>query len=459
MHSCCANCPAAKKRLTAHITEHSNGAAGSTARRRPLLRQVGCPSAVTAGVLLIDPGAEHSAAAPAPAALPIGSRQASPQPHRQTPAAVARPADMEELVLLLQHCLSPEEAARRAAEARLGELNAQPGFAAALAQLGCSSDGGASAAVELRQMALSVLKGFVNSGAWLQGGVPPAEQAAVHALLLDALSDQTPRVRTAVGAVIGRLAKDEWPDRWPELMPALVAHVQSGAPARMAGALRCVQIFADDISDSQLPAALGALWPMLHQVLLCDTPGAYQRLRARAMAVVHSLLSMLRLRVGAGAPGSREQLARVLEPCLAVCLSILQAAASGGGADDVGGSAGYGVQIHTLRTVTLLFQGFPKSMGEALGTMLPALLTMLRGGLAAFEAARVCGAADAAEAAYDSDGTPLGFEDCVAQLLELIGSLVEAPRLRKALLCVRNRACATPLSIEHLALDTCVHHT
>lgn len=340
---------------------------------------------------------------------------------------------MEELVALLQHCLSPEEAARQAAEARLGELKAQPGFAAALARIGCSS--GADAAVELRQMALSVLKGFVNSGGWLQGGVTAEEQEAVHALLLAGLSDPTPRVRTAVGAVIGRIAKDEWPDRWPGLIPALAGHVQSGCPDRMAGALRCVQIFADDISDSQLPAALDGLWPTLHLVLQCDSRGAHQHFRARAMAVTHSLLSMLRLRVGVGAPGSREQLAMVLEPCLTVCLGIFRAASSVAGE----ASVGYGVQIHTLRTVTLLFQSFPTSMIGALDAMLPELTSMLRNGLAAFEAQQVRGAADAEESAYDSDGTPLGFDDCVVQLLELIGSLVEAPRLRKKMMCEPSR--------------------
>ena len=342
---------------------------------------------------------------------------------------------MEELVALLQHCLSPEEAARRAAEAQLGELKSQAGFAAALAHLGCSS--GADAAVELRQMALSVLKGFVNSGGWVQGCLPREEQEAVHALLLDGLSDPTPRVRTAIGAVIARIAKDEWPARWPELIPALAGHLQSGLPNRMAGALRCVQIFADDISDSQLPPVLDGLWPTLYQVLRCDSRGGYEHLRARAMAVTHSLLSMLRLRVGAGAPGAREQLAMVLEPCLAVCLDIFRAASSISGDAS---SVGYGVQIHTLRTVMLMFQSFPASMTRALDAMLPELSSMLRNGLAAFESQQVHGAADAAESAYDSDGTPLGFEDCVVQLLELIGSLVEAPRLRKALMYERECA-------------------
>lgn len=335
----------------------------------------------------------------------------------------------ELLITLLQHCLSPEQATRQTAEARLGELNAQPGFAAALAHVGCSG----AHAVELRQMALSVLKGFVNSGAWLQPILPPMEQESVHALLLDGLSDPTPRVRTAIGAVIGRMAKDEWPERWPQLIPALVGHVQSGSPDRVAGALRCVQIFADDISDSQLPAALDGLWPTLHQVLQCDSRGVHQRFRARAMAVTHSLLSMLRLRVGAGAPGSKEQLTMVLEPCLAVCLDILRVASS---ATEDASSVGHGVQIHTLRTITLMFQSFPKSMTQILDTMLPELLSMMRNGLAVFEAQQVRGVVDAQDIAYDSDGTPLGFEDCVVQLLELIGSLVESPRLRKALVYV-----------------------
>lgn len=334
---------------------------------------------------------------------------------------------MDHLIALLQQCLSPKEHARREAERQIGELGQSPGFAAALAQLACGT-GGAAAPVELRQMALSVLKGYVHSGAWAaDGGVPPAEQAAVRALLLGALADATPRVRTAVGAVIGRMAKDEWPERWPELMPALVEHAQSGALDRVAGALRCAQIFADDISDEQLPAALDALWPTLHQLLLCDS-GAPQRLRARAMAVTYGLLSVLALRVGAGARGAKEQLAVVLEPCMAACFGILRA-----GAD--AGDAGYGVQIHALRTVTLLFQKFPKTTDAALGALLPEVLALLGGALAGFEAQHVRGAADAADAAYDSDGTPLGFEDCVAQLVELIGSLVEVPRFRKALTC------------------------
>ena len=149
---------------------------------------------------------------------------------------------------------------------------------------------------------------------------------------------------------------------------------------------------------------------------------AHQRLRARAMATAHSLLTMLSNCVGAGVAGAAELLDQVLPPLLEACLAVLGEAAGEGGAT-------HGVQLHTLKTVSMLLQAFPKRMSEALGALLPAVMALLASGLAAFEAREVRGAAaggTAADEAYDSDGTPVGYEDCVAQLVEQVACAVVA---------------------------------
>ena len=336
-----------------------------------------------------------------------------------------------ELLACLAGGLSAEHAQRHAAEQRLQALSASAGYAVGLAQIAAQPAHPEAA----RQLALLVLKGFVRGdgggggggGGWAGGGVAPDEQAAVRGLLLALAADPAPRLRTAAGAVIGRLARAEWPERWPELLPRLAEHVQSGAPERMAGGMRCIHIFADDIADEQLPLALPALWPTLLQVMGA-AGAAHQRLRARAMATAHSLLTMLSNCVGAGVAGAAELLDQVLPPLLEACLAVLGEAAGEGGAT-------HGVQLHTLKTVSMLLQAFPKRMSGALGALLPAVMALLASGLAAFEAREVRGAAaggTAADEAYDSDGTPVGFEDCVAQLVELVGALVEVPRFRKA---------------------------
>jgi hypothetical protein len=330
---------------------------------------------------------------------------------------------MEALHALLLGGLSADETERNTAEQQLNELSLQPGYAHAVATIGCDPTSGV--AVEIRQLACLVLKGFVKNGQWSAGVTTDEERQAVRPMLMASLADPTARIRTAVGVVIGFIGKEEWPDAWPDMIAQLVGHIQSGGEHQLAGAIRCLQIFSDDISDSQLPSAIAQLWPSLIQLLM-QPQACSARLRMRSMCIMHNLMSTFGDCVGANVPGARKQLPELLQPCIAASVAVLQAPASADEADE------FGLKMQTLRTMTLLFQTFPKSMAKVLPSLLPVLVEMLEASLSIHEAQSVECEGDG-DAGYDSDGTPLGLDSCIIELLDLINALVAMPRFKTAL--------------------------
>ena len=257
------------------------------------------------------------------------------------------------------------------------------------------------------------------------------ERAAVRGLLMAALADPTGGsvIRTAVAVVMGCIAQEDWPDAWPELITQLVEHLQSGEPDRMAGAVRCLQILSDDISDEQLPPAIEQLWPTLQQLLMTTDP-AYLRLRTGAMGILHNLMSTFGLCVGAGIPGAREKLPELLPACVDACAAVLlQSAAT---PDD---TEQFGLKLQALKTTTLLFQTFPKSMNKALPSLLPVIVDMLESSLPVHEAQSIqIGAAGPSVGDYDVDGSAVSMEGCIIELADLLVALVGMPRFRPTLL-------------------------
>jgi hypothetical protein len=359
---------------------------------------------------------------------------------------------MQELTTCLVAGLSPGDTERHEAEQRLNALAAQPGYAPALAQLSCVDvDAGvcgvagsvaAAAPLEVRQLGLLVLKGFVHGGKW--GALPPAEQAQVRALLLRGVSDPAPLIRTAVGTVIGSIARADWPERWPDLLQVLVGHVRGGVPTGVAGAVRCLQIFTDDISDTQLLPALEVLWPVLRSAILQQLvegrgwqQGAIQsgidaQTCARCMGIVYSLMSMLGNCIGTAPAETRELLLGVVESCMDLCFQTLLGRCTNPAATQQQQQQRYGLAHQAVRTAMLLVGSFPKCIRASLGSVLPATVQLLHSARTVYQQ-QVDGTHHGDVVAYDEDGSSVGVESYVVQLVELVCAFVENRRFASLL--------------------------
>ena len=202
-------------------------------------------------------------------------------------------------------------AVRRAAEERVSSLSAQPGFVVSLVEVLLEPQAEAAA----RQLAAVVLKNFLRTH-WCEAAVtftPPLvsdhEKAAVRAALPRGLSDRVPRIRTAVGVAVATIAQWDWPDEWPSLMDELLRPLEAaaaggggaggggGAPA--AGALRCLELCASELSEDQLPAATQRLLPLLLQLARgAGDDAASAKQAARSVRVARRVIERLSLLVG-----------------------------------------------------------------------------------------------------------------------------------------------------------------
>ena len=63
------------------------------------------------------------------------------------------------------------------------------------------------------------------------------------------------KLRTAASMAIAAVAKEDFPENWPELIPHILQMLQAGAPHLVHGAMRCLVLVSEEITDNQV-------WPM-----------------------------------------------------------------------------------------------------------------------------------------------------------------------------------------------------
>ena len=146
-------------------------------------------------------------------------------------------------------------------------MRSVPGYASCLTRITLE----VAVPLEVRQLAAVVLRQFIrihwseSADSFTEPAPSENEKAAVRAVLTNGLSDETPRIRTAVSMVIASIAAFDWPDAWPNLMSELVRPLEDAArspvadpaaAATVAGVLRCLELCS---SELQVPPPL----PML----------------------------------------------------------------------------------------------------------------------------------------------------------------------------------------------------
>lgn len=107
--------------------------------------------------------------------------------------------------------------------------------------------------------------------------------------LLSALSLEHSKLRTAVSMAVAHVAKDDFPERWPELIPHLMQMLQAGAPNLVHGAMRCLVLVSEEITDDQVPHVITSLFPHLFNVFVAAD--VYSKpVRARTCTVLFRAL-------------------------------------------------------------------------------------------------------------------------------------------------------------------------
>ncbi|KAF8072465.1 Ipo9 [Scenedesmus sp. PABB004] len=329
-------------------------------------------------------------------------------------------------VRLLAAAQDPE--AIRAAEAALAREGAAPGFGVALAQI--------AHAAELpppdRQAAAVLLKQYVKQH-WVEGErgfVPPevseADKAAIRAALPAGLADPDSKIRTAVGMAIAAVAAWDWPQAWPGLLEFIVGAIKERKDTNLLmGCLRCLGVMASDLDNDQAPALVQALSPELAAVV--SAPHTPPGLAATCFAIMAELAGALASLSGTYQRQVRNMLVPLMSPWVPLVCGVLGA--------DMQDRAGWPAKHAALRLAQPLVTYFSKPLEGSVPALMGATWQLLLAAQPLHQAVLVEGSGeDGHDAADGADGDEgVGLESLLAQLFELLLSLVGPPRFRQQL--------------------------
>ncbi|KAK9839772.1 hypothetical protein WJX81_000471 [Elliptochloris bilobata] len=231
-------------------------------------------------------------------------------------------------------------------------------------------------------------------------------------------------MRTAVGLSISAIAKWDVPDQWPELLGGLTDVITSAHDdTLLAGAVRCLALFVDDLGEKQVHQATAALLPALLPVL--TRSGYSSGVRRRALAIVHSLVRTISDTLGDD-PRTAAALAPLLEPWWPALQAVLRAPT---GLHDVGG---WGVKLEVVRLLVAIANGFRKLLQAHLAAVLTATWDLFVASLPIYHQAVISNDEDI-DAERDSDGETTDVEGLVSQMFEFLLTIAGSKRMSPAL--------------------------
>lgn len=163
-------------------------------------------------------------------------------------------------------------------------------------------------AVQLRQLALIVLKNFIKSH-WSPQSiyftpplVPPAEKAQIKASASAILRSEDPKLRTAAAMVVTGIMHWEWPAEWPTAFQELVQCLRSPDPRLLRGAIACLDMFvsSEALGEETAPGVVELLLPELLRIFMSaeEAAGGGSWVRLRVVSIFMSCVQLLSFGAG-----------------------------------------------------------------------------------------------------------------------------------------------------------------
>eukprot|EP00462_Mataza_sp_D1_P008700 CAMPEP_0175158070 /NCGR_PEP_ID=MMETSP0087-20121206/22595_1 /TAXON_ID=136419 /ORGANISM="Unknown Unknown, Strain D1" /LENGTH=1039 /DNA_ID=CAMNT_0016445833 /DNA_START=20 /DNA_END=3140 /DNA_ORIENTATION=+ len=324
--------------------------------------------------------------------------------------------------------MNPDQ--QKPAEAQLAQLSHNEGFGVILATLMNSGtvDG------VYRHLAALILKKYVkehwdpDSPHFKPNVVSDHDKAQIRNLLPPLLSAENTKLQTAAAMTIAAMdGAVEYPERWPDLVENLIASVTTSNVQLVQGALRCLVMFAEDITDSQLANAIPVLFPALLQVF--KNPVFQAKTQQRAIQVYRICSSSI-LTVADDDDGDANSylklLQKLLGPTLNDWLTLFQQIL-------VNQQIGHALRLETVKALTTLTHHFPKMMASFLPAFLGPVWTTVVQCYASHVATVVNGDGEAEEEEFDDDGDAVSASSYISEVFDFFFELCAAPKSIKKL--------------------------
>lgn len=333
------------------------------------------------------------------------------------------------LLQCLTKTIDPIE--QRVGEQQLAQLSTEKGFGVVLSSL-CSNPQVPGA---YRQLAGVVLRQYVEKH-WDDGTesfVEPLasdeDKASIRSVLPKLLGDADTKIQTAASMAIAAIASVDYPEQWPNLVDLLIAAINSdNNPILVQGGLRCLVLFAEEITDQQLKHVIPHLFPALLRAL---ANGSYPT-RARMRAVtVYRICTQSLYTLSAGDAESEEddddlklwrQFQALLNPTLPMWLQAFQSVL-----DPSSRQEGFGLRLECIRTLKTLCLHFPKLIEPHINVFMDACWTLLQQCYPMYEKGIIQGEDTSADELYDEEGEAMGLTAFVCEIFEFFTQIVEMP--------------------------------
>ncbi|KAJ9138132.1 Importin subunit beta-5 [Pleurostoma richardsiae] len=346
----------------------------------------------------------------------------------------------DQLVQLLANTQLPAEGPRKQAELELRHAQSNPAFPLSLANVAAHT----SIASEIRQSALSVLRGFIEHN-WSPEGdddkgprfpIPDATKDQLRSKLLElALSNEDDRkIKSLVSYAVGKIANVDFPEQWPTLLPTLLEAIPSGTEIQLHGALKVLgDLVEESLSEDQFFTMARSIVDVVYHVAINE--GRKPVLRALAVSVFRGCFDLMDI-VKDDHP---KEVRGFAEEALKGWLPFFQQAVKSDLPDTAAGLASQpetwngiiALKLQVVKTLIKIKSVFPQLLLPQSVTFFSATWEELARLQGAYHSQYILN--DAQGRLEDSDGLPYTLDFLVLEELDFLNQCMRAPPVQKEL--------------------------
>ncbi|XP_049847541.1 importin-9 isoform X3 [Schistocerca gregaria] len=322
----------------------------------------------------------------------------------------------EALYDTLMGILSPHQEVRTAAEDRIQALEVTEEFGVHLTEFIVEKN----LNIAIRQLSSVLLKQYVEehwchlSEKFRCPETPEKAKAVIRHALPEGLKEPCSKVHGAVAYAVAAIAQWDWPEKWPELFELLISYL-SGDDWAVHGAMKVLNEFANDLSDSQLPQIAPIMLSEMYRIF-SDEQRYNTRTRSRAVRIFSNCTYMICATSEYHKGLSKSLLQPVLPLYINKFTETLQT--------DYGPFVDPGLKADVIKAITFLVQHLPKQMAPCMPQILPPIWQTLIQAADVYKSDYVT-CSDFKEEPVDSDGECIGFDAVIFSTFELIDMLTD----------------------------------
>lgn len=258
--------------------------------------------------------------------------------------------------------------------------------------------------------------------------VADAHKEQIRQILPGCLGDESSKIRTASSMAIAAVGNYDFPEKWPHLLELLIKLISDKQnPLFVQGSLRCLVLFAEDVTDQQLSEAIPILYPALLHMFQSGASASFP-LRAQCRSILLWRIfasSLVTISVEAGQFSNlvSSLLLPTLPQFFELFLNIMNPATN-----EIKEVASFSLRTEVIAALNMLVEIYPSIMAPHIDTFLPHIFASLMQGYQAYTNLVVH---ESSEIEYDDDGIEIGISAFIYSTFDLFTMMLNLQHKKK----------------------------